>query len=306
MHAVPQAAGARSRMLDQALVPVAIRLMLLALLGGCATRTPTPLVTASGYQGPASPSVESTFYLFKQAFEASACASALPASAVSGTTSLPKASCANAPQTAPAAEAELATRMLRIGGDLEFQLCSEFFANGGQEQQHLLFAKDLLTLVGTITSGVLGATRSSPTTVAAVGLGSAIAISSINAYQRNFLFSEDNIQAVQTLTLNAVDVARNGATAVDFSDGVSKLMQVQAVCQPQKILALVRDAIKAGKPELTGTVDAFRTLKEVEIGKITNGGVALNDQQLQALYWYFIGTTKTPAINLSGKLYQPP
>jgi hypothetical protein len=90
------------------------------------------------------------------------------------------------------------------GASLAYQLCSSFFKKAGTEQQYLLFSRDVIGVIGTLATGILGATHASPEATAWVGIGSGAALSGISIYTRNFLFSEDNVQAVQDLTLKAM------------------------------------------------------------------------------------------------------
>ena len=73
---------------------------------------------------------------------------------------------------------------MEAGTELEYQLCSSFFASPGQQQQVLLFSKDLIALIATATAGALGAARVSPSAIAWIGLGGAATVTGINIYAR--------------------------------------------------------------------------------------------------------------------------
>ena len=68
----------------------------------------------------------------------------------------------------------------------------------------------------------------------------------------NFLFSEDNVEAVQDLTLFVRSALRvtplvlERRTAYTFTSAISTIMDVQSICEVQHILNLSRDAIKNG------------------------------------------------------------
>jgi hypothetical protein len=146
-------------------------------------------------------------------------------------------------QNDPAQIRASANALVREASSLAYQLWGSFFKTAGTEQQYLLFGRDLIGVAGTLTTGILGATNAGSAAIGAVGIGSTAALSAISIYARNFLFSEDNVQAVQNLTLNAMSAAT--ATAVkrtdyDFFTAVQAIMDVQSVCEVQSILALVR------------------------------------------------------------------
>jgi hypothetical protein len=145
-----------------------------------------------------------------------------------------------------------AITLVKEGTGLAYQLCGSFFKTAGTEQQYLLFARDLIGVAGTLATGILGATHASPGAIGAVGIGSGAALSGISIYARNFLFSEDNVQAVQNLTLTAMSAASAGAlqrTDYDFFTAVQAIMDVQSVCEVQSILSLVRQSINQAQPQ---------------------------------------------------------
>ncbi len=187
--------------------------------------------------------------------------------------------------------------MVRIGVELEYQLCADFFRKAGQSQQILLFGKEFLALAGSIATaaiGVASAASGAPnvTAIAWTGLSAASGTALLNTVQRNFLFSEDNVQAVQELTLKAVSVARTQALAPErqtnytFASGVSALIDVQAQCEVQNILVLVRQAILAANPTPSVDIDASITdIVKSKIGWIVLNGIPVSDEQLQMLFW---------------------
>jgi hypothetical protein len=138
------------------------------------------------------------------------------------------------------------------GTGLAYQLCGSFFKTAGTEQQYLLFGRDLIGVAGTLATGILGATHAGADATAAVGIGSGAALSLISIYAKNFLFSEDNVQAVQNLTLSAMSAATKIAVQrddYDFFSAVQAIMDVQSVCEVQSILSLVRQSINQAQPE---------------------------------------------------------
>ena len=158
--------------------------------------------------------------------------------------------------TNAAARQVTAVQVTQAGANLAYQFCASFFKTAGTEQQYLLFSRDVIGVVGTLVTGVIGATKGSPAAAAIVGIGSAAALSGISAYSREFLFSEDNVQGVQDLTLSAMAAqttavlmeARKAGEKYGFYDSVRDIMEIQAVCEVQSILALVRHSIVNAKP----------------------------------------------------------
>jgi hypothetical protein len=171
--------------------------------------------------------------------------------------------------------------LTREGAGLAYQYCSSFFKTAGTEQQYLLFSRDVVGVVGTLATGVLGATRASPAATAAVGLGSGAMLSGISIYSRNFLFSEDNVQAVMDLTLKAMTsqttalLARASVAGADygFFDSVKDIMDIQAVCEVQKILSLVQESIHQSQPTSKPNAGGQITTEVGPQGALTISGV---------------------------------
>lgn len=208
------------------------------------------------------------------------------------------------------ASSEKAFAVVEAGTQLEYQLCSSFFRSAGLQQQELLFSKELITFIATAATGVLGAARASPSAIAWIGLGGASAVTGANIYTRNYLFSEDNVEAVQDLTLRAVGAARDAALAEDrrdsynYSSAISTVMDVQSVCEVQHIINLARDAIKNGNIIVSShdskSNTAANTLRD-RLGIMTKGGAALTDDELIALYGVF-SSSRPPATGSDRKI----
>lgn len=240
---------------------------------GCGFQGPSPIVSASGMTAPPG---GGTTEVFRRAFDAS----------------YQNAISSNPP------DPRLAAHMVRVGADLQYQLCKDFFRSAGKEQQWLLFGKDFLAVAGTLATGILGAVSvasggvGNATAIAWTGLGTAAGVSTINLYARNFLFSEDNVGAVQKLTLDAVSAARQAAlsgeriSTYEFSSGISALIDIQAQCEVHNILDLVRKAIGIARPYAVQDINtAVGSAVQARIGSLVNNGNAISSQQLQALYW---------------------
>jgi hypothetical protein len=176
--------------------------------------------------------------------------------------------------------------LVKAGTSVAYQQCSTFFKTAGTEQQYLLFSRDVIGVVGTIATGVLGATHASPAATAWLGLGSAAALSTISIYARNFLFSEDNVQAVQNLTLTAMSAATDAALSpkrnpYDFLTAVQAIMDVQSVCEVQNILSLVRQSLNAAQPTASPSFSGRITVS-VPPQQVTLRRAAIEDVRLFA------------------------
>jgi hypothetical protein len=197
------------------------------------------------------------------------------------------------------ASPEKAFAVVEAGTQLEYQLCSSFFLTAGRQQQVLLFSKNLIAFLAATAAGALGAAHADPSAIAWIGLGGAGAVTAANIYARNFLFSEDNVEAVQSLTLRALALARDAALAVDrrssytFPSAISTIMDVQAICEVQHIINLSRDAIKNGITTVSTTeiASSLGSLAEISLGGAVKGNVPLNLSELVALYWVFRSPT---------------
>ena len=138
-------------------------------------------------------------------------------------------------------ESVAAYRMVSIGSELQYQLCLDFFRTAGKEQQWLLFGKDFLGTAGTIAAGILGASGGSGAAIAWVGLSAGAGVAGINIYERNFLFSENNVQAVQDLTLKAVSVVRQQVLAEDRRSAYTSIRALTALAN---VYAVLRSSAK--------------------------------------------------------------
>ena len=119
----------------------AVFILLSMTVAGCAVHGPNQVVTPTG---PVDSASSGTVAAFKSAYD-------------------------KAVQSDSASDAY---QMVRVGSELEYQLCSSFFRSAGKEQQWLLFGKDALATIGTLTAGVLGAASASSTSIAWVAIAS--------------------------------------------------------------------------------------------------------------------------------------
>lgn len=270
---------------------IMLKIYALALgVTGCGFEGPSPIVSATGLPGQ---TIGGSTELFRKAFDESY---------KSALTSTP--------------DPKLAANMVKIGAELQYQLCRDFFRGAGKEQQWLLFGKDFLAVAGTITTGVLGAVSvaaggvGNATAIAWVGLGTAAGVSGINLYARNFLFSEDNVGAVSTLTLEALNAARQTAlseermAAYDFSSAISTLIDIQSQCEVQNILNLVRKSLGVARPyAVPDFATAVGGVAVAKVSELVNGGFPVTSDQLRDLYWLLmLAPTENETIALRKKL----
>ncbi len=214
-----------------------------------------------------------------------------------------------------ASEPTKAANMVAVGTELEYQLCADFFRNAGHAQQWLLFSKDFLAVAGAIATGVLGAAAAASgginaTAIAWTGLSAASGVALLNTFERNFLFSENNVQAVQDLTLKAVSVARAQALSKDrmssytFASAVSALVDVQSQCEVQNILVLVRLSIGSANPvPITDFSSAATDIVKAKLGFYLFNGNPISDEQLQSLYWLLVYTPRPTDNQKKNKIY---
>jgi len=225
------------------------------LIGGCAAYAPKIVLDQNGVANQRT-STSSSINVFNTQFQ-SLYERTLP---ISRSDSLVESSVATKPasivDTNPKPSAEELRQLTRNGASLAYQFCSSFFKRAGTEQQYLLFSRDVIGVLGTLATGVLGATRGSPAATAWVGIGSGAALSGISIYSRNFLFSEDNVQSVQDLTLKAMTAQtdaslQRAALNQNYAllDSVQDIMDIQSVCEVQKILSLVKQSIGQAQPQ---------------------------------------------------------
>lgn len=192
--------------------------------------------------------------------------------------------------------------VVAIGSDLSYQLCYEFFRHAGREQQWVIFGKDFFGIAGALAATVIGATSGSAAAVTWTGLAATGGISGLNLYERNFLFSTDNIADTQDLVLGGVRSAKAVALTADrdstytLSGAISILMQVQNACEVQSILKLVKTAISSA--QAVAVTDAGGTSMEVamaSIGARLNNNSPISEPQLRALYWLYMSSTQPTA-----------
>jgi hypothetical protein len=140
--------------------------------------------------------------------------------------------------------------------------CSTFFSKRGDNQQQINLARDVVALGGATATAISGVAGASALALSIIGVSTAALYGSIDTYTKNFLFGAENIEAVRTLTLKAVD---EHATKVlgepgewSFDSAVGGIMDNQELCKPAAIAAAVRMAIRGGTVEAVGENEGAR------------------------------------------------
>jgi|SRR6185437_3473957 len=250
-------------------------LLVLSIVCGCTANAPKVVVTEAGVQN-ADTTADSTINVFNQHYRQL----------------YNQARGVSSPNSILVTPAILTAE----GASLSYQFCASFFKTAGAEQQYLLFSRDVIGILGTFATGVLGATHASPAATAGVGIGSGALLAGISAYSRNFLFSEDNVQAVQDLTLRAM-ASQTAATLTRadglgndyrFFDAVKDIMDIQAICEVQNIISLVRNSVRQAQPvssvsaggQISTDIAPQRVLTVVGVNT-TSAAVFLQNQALQ-------------------------
>jgi hypothetical protein len=126
--------------------------------------------------------------------------------------------------------------------------------SAGKDQTLLITARDAVGAIGAVSTSVMVLAKAPKSALAAVGIGTGAAYTGIDIYTKDFLFSADNIDAVRTLTNNALDTHHQAVSDALAADGskknydylVRQLRDEQSICTLRHIAALAVDAIKNG------------------------------------------------------------
>lgn len=86
--------------------------------------------------------------------------------------------------------------------------------------------------------------------LALLGLATAASASGLDVYDEHMLFGAENIGSVEQLVRNALvthSSAIQNKRAIRYEAAIRHLLDNQAICSPQNILLLVREAIREGR-----------------------------------------------------------
>lgn len=183
-------------------------------------------------------------------------------------------------------------KMAEAGFGLVRSQCSEFFTSRGENQKWLALGTDTVTTAGALATGILALAGSGTLAVSIVALTTATLYSSADVYTKNFLFGAENIDAVRTMTLNALaeDASETLATPLlswNFAYALNAIMDNQELCKPSAIMAATRKAIsstrfKAANSTGAGNMDDLRKLL---ISSKAQGPVVPTEHEVAALCW---------------------
>lgn len=145
-----------------------------------------------------------------------------------------------------------ARKMLQSGFTLVKVRCNDFFAVKASRQTKARATRSFfrpLTTAITSTFSVInfGGEDNEGDALALLTAGTVLGGALIDIYEEQFLFDADNIYAVRSLTMQALDVHREEVVArgvPSFDVAVRQLADHQMICTPASILGLTRTAIQ--------------------------------------------------------------
>ena len=144
--------------------------------------------------------------------------------------------------------------MYKMGYSLIYVNCNEYFDSAGTTQTLLVTARDAVAAIDAVSTSILVLAKTSKTAFAAVGIGAGAAYAGIDLYTKDYLFSAENVDAVRTLTINALDTHHTAVSAslaatpssATYDNAFIQLRDEQTICTLRHIAALATDAIKNG------------------------------------------------------------
>jgi hypothetical protein len=154
--------------------------------------------------------------------------------------------------------------------------CVDFFDRKDPTQLEVDVWRDAITYGGALATALLGLTKASSDSVAAVALATGAGKTGIDIYAKHYLFGAENISAVKIMVLSALDEHKKtfierfresvrhpdpaNPLLFEFSDAYQQITTYQSTCSYQQIRALAQRAIK--EATLTPTDEAKDTVKK--------------------------------------------
>jgi hypothetical protein len=144
--------------------------------------------------------------------------------------------------------------MMDSGFALASAHCDSFFRDMEILQRDASIGRDMVApIISTLTSLIAlrgFSAEKSDDYLAALALGSNVALAGIDAVDKHFLFDTDNVREVRELTFKALSASEQelrsrGATT--FDTAFRQLTSHQTICSPASILDLTKRAIRAGE-----------------------------------------------------------
>ncbi|HUE79092.1 MAG TPA: hypothetical protein VMN38_05630 [Sphingomicrobium sp.] len=145
--------------------------------------------------------------------------------------------------------------LLNSGFSLIRLYCNEYFNEMGRNQRNSAILRDLIKPLTDAVNLVIGlkllsdAENVNADLVTGFAGFSSTAAAGLSIYDRHFLFDNDNIAAVRTMTMNVL--AENRAAVYknppdDVVLAIGQLQENENLCTPSQILSNVRETIKKG------------------------------------------------------------
>ncbi len=184
------------------------------------------------------------------------------------------------------------------GFELVESNCRHYFDTAGENQKWLYFYRDLIGGLGTLATTVISSRGGNRSRTENVALFTAIGYGGIDIYTKNFLFSAENISAVQDLVIQALSKHRDGKSEIapqSYGQAINDILENQAWCSPIRIASLVKQAIKAAEVDVVSTSVGEAALlalaldpRRAEIGMAVKAGRPVSSDELLALYWIYV------------------
>lgn len=151
-------------------------------------------------------------------------------------------------------KANLQNFMMR-GFTLTYANCDSYFQMMGRHQRRARVFRDSISPVTALITGLIplinfDGEKGAENALKYLALGSAFTTSTLAIYDEHFLFGAENIDSVQKLTMRALvehmSSARKSVEDQNFEQAVIHILDNYAVCTPQRILSMSRQAIANG------------------------------------------------------------
>ena len=117
------------------------------------------------------------------------------------------------------ASAEEINSFMRSGFTLVYARCNNYFSDAGRRQMRSRLARDSVAPIVGLLTGIINFhdfgtdSTKEQRLLDILTLGQTFATAGLDVYDRNFLFGSDNIDAVRTMTMNALSA--HGSAALD-------------------------------------------------------------------------------------------
>lgn len=202
-------------------------------------------------------------------------------------------------------ESNASRSMMRSGVALVRASCDDYFREAGHTQRGVNVGRQLIATTSAIASTVLLGEDGNENIVQYLGIATSGSYAVIDTYTENFLFSAANISSVRTLVMSALDVHRAAISEADVNYEIASqmIMDHQAICMPQNIADLVRQAITAGRVVAVPNTSRTALENSTDLASLRSlrsalGGIgALSNDEAGALWWLINGEVTTATLN---------